>query len=477
MKKNLLFLLVLIAFAGFFYWDRQQEAQQKEKEEIEKQLFTLKKDEVKEITIVKGKTTFQANQDGDRWKLVLPFAADGDKSAWDSIASSFTTGKLQRVVEENVADMSPFGLKTPALSVSLAGVGGATKTTLCFGDETPTSGKYFASVQGTSDVLTVYSSLYNLANKELYDFRDKTIVDMETNQVQKVEIAHGGFDLAAERQGDNQWIITRPIQARADESKINDMINGVKNGQIKQFIEENPESVEAYGLINPATKLVFWTGEKNNQSSWASRALLIGGTSAAQHWYAKREGQNNVFSVAPTDFSKIPTDVDSLRLRKTTSLRSWEIASIKLTSGTSVIVEASKSGGDWFLIQPQSGKANYTEISNFVRGISELQAAAFVQGTTEEYGLAEPDVVIELSKENSSVAADTTIQSPTQEVLVLSRGEAEKARYYYGARNNPLEIYGIRIEDVDKILLDARGLKLVPESTPEPETDSPSEEQ
>lgn len=476
MKKNFILLVVLILIGAFFFWDRERSEQQKEQEEKEKQLFSISKDEVKEITLVKGDKTFKAVMEGERWKLVQPFETDGDKSAWDGIASSYTTGKMQRVIQENAEDLKPFGLDEPKIAVSLAGVGGATQTTILFGNETPTSGKYFALIEGTSDVLTVYSSIYNLADKELYDFRDKTIVDMEADEVQKVEIAHGEADMTLERRGENEWVVTQPILARADEAQIRDLINNVRNGKIKQFIEEAPESYDAYGLVNPATKLVFWTGEKNNQSSWAARALLIGGTSAMEHWYAKREGQKNVFSVDPKDFNKVPKDIDSLRSKKVTHLRSWEVNSIKLISSGSVIAEATKDAGDWFLIHPESGKANFSSVSNWVRDTVDLEIAEFVQGTTEEFGLGQPDVVIELAKNESSIDTEEAEKSSTVDVIKLVKEKSDDPQFYVGARIDPLEIYKLKIEDVEAVLSKASDVSLAATPTPLPSEESETED-
>ncbi|MBN2326995.1 MAG: DUF4340 domain-containing protein [Candidatus Omnitrophica bacterium] len=476
MKKNLILLLVLILIGAFFYWDRERSEQQKEQEEKEKQLFSISKDEVKEITLVKGDGTFKAVMEGERWKLVQPFEADGDKSAWDGIANSYTSGKHQRVIQENAEDLKPFGLDDPKITASLAGVDGATKTTILFGNETPTSGKYFALIEGTSDVLTVYSSIYNLADKELYDFRDKTIVDMEADEVQKVEIAHGDADLTLERRGENEWVVTQPLLARADEAQIRDLINNVRNGKIKQFIEETPESYEAYGLVDPATKLVFWTGEKNNQSSWAARALLIGGTSAMDHWYAKREGQKNVFSVDPKDFNKVPKDIDSLRSKKITDLRSWEINSMKLVSSGSVIAEATKDAGDWFLIQPESGKANFSSLSNLVRDMVDLEIAEFVQGATEEYGLGQPDIVIELAKQDSSAETEDAEKTSTIDIIELVKEKSDNPQFYIGARTEPLEIYKLKIEDVDSVLSKASDVSLAETPTPLPLDESETED-
>ncbi len=447
MKKNLILLVLLAIIGAYFYWDREQTKQKEEREDKQSQLFTIEKDQVEEISVIKGNETFQAVKQGDRWKLIKPFETDGDKSTLNNIARSFTGGKRQRVIVESATNVTAFGLDNPKLQVSLAGVNGATKSTLLFGDKTPTAGKYFAMVQGASDVMTVQSNLYTTADKQLYDFRDKTIIDMETDQVQKIDITHDNANFTLERKDPDQWIVSSPIQAKADQGKINEMINAIKNGKIKQFIDEKPESLNAYGLVYPATKLVFWTGKDSNQSSWASRELILGGTTSTENLYAKRGGQENVFAVGPTDFNNVPVSLDALRLKKIFTLRNWEVDYIKITSAGSVLVEATKSVSDWTLLQPQQGKSTFTQTSNLVRDAAILEAAAFVHGTTQEYGLDKVDLEIVLGKTDEG----------KQDVIQLAKGDDGN---YYGARTEPLEIYYLSAESINALFDKVNQVKL-----------------
>jgi uncharacterized protein DUF4340 len=447
MKKNLIFLVLLAIIGTYFFWDRDHTKQKEERKDKQNQLFTIEKDQVEEIDVVKGNESFKAVKEGDRWKLTLPFETDADKASWDNIARSFTSGKRKRVIVESATDVARFGLDNPKMQVSLAGINGATKTTLLFGNTTPTSGKYFTMVQGASDVMTVSSNMYTTADKKLFDFRDKTIVDMETDQVQKIDVLHTSANFSLERKAGDQWIVSHPVLARADQGKINEMINAIKNGKIKQFIDEKPESLNAYGLIYPATKLVFWTGSDSNQSSWASHKLIIGGTTATENWYAKRGGQDNVFAVAPTDFNNVPVSLDDLRLKKINSLKNWEIDYIKLTSSGSVLVEATKSVSDWTLLQPQQGKSTFTQTSNLIREAAGLEAASFVHGTTQEYGMDKVDLEIVLEKTDEA----------KQDVIRLTKGDDGN---YYGARTEPLEIYSISAQSITALLDKVSQVKL-----------------
>jgi len=456
MKRNLILLLIGILIAAFFFWDQNRTEKQKQKEEKEKEIFTLTKNDVKEVTVVKKDGRFKAIKEGDSWKLVEPFETSGDKNNWDGVVGSLVEGKKQRVIEKDAKDWKPYGLDAPPLQVTLSGVGGATASTILFGKQTPTSGKYYAAIAGGSDVITVFSAMYTSADKNLFDWRDKSILTFDADKVQRMEVDCGTISVTLQRRGEDNWVITKPISALADATKIRDFLNKVKNARIKQFIDEKPATLAAYGLVQSATKLVFWNGDPVNESTWAASALLFGSTSVAEQWYAKRESQPNVFAVDPKDFNTIPTNVDALRSKKIASLRSWELTQFSVASADAVILEASKNVGEWQILQPKAKPAEYTTVSNLLRNIADLEAANFVPGTTEQYGLASPSLKFVLKTEKGSETV----------ALAAPKSATEPGRYYYGARTNPLEIYAIPEEKIKEIMDSVNKLTAEPAPTP-----------
>ncbi len=461
MKRNLILLILCAVIAAFYFWDKGQEEKKKDREDKEKQLVTITQDEVNEITIVKGEETIKAVKNGENWRLTEPFDTSGDKIALNAIARNFATSKRERVINDNPESLAPFGLDAPTIKISVAGIDDATKTTMLLGANTPVSGKYYAMVEGASDIVTITESLYRYADKSLFDLRDKKIVDMEFDTVQKFEVEYDGEKLTLHRVGSDEWIATEPMTARIDGTTINDIVRTAINGEIKQFIEEEPEMLEIYGLVEPATKLVFWGGEPGSESSWASQALLIGTTSTAtENWYAKREGQKNVFAVGPQSFNKLTADLNSLRLKKIASKKSWEVDRVKITSAGSVILEASKDGGDWTLLQPKQGKANFSSVSDALRAITDLEAATFVEGATEEYGLGEPSLLFELQSSDGgeTIALASSVKDASGNV-----------EYFYGSRSNPSEIYGVEASVIDELMIKTAVVRLEPTPEPEPE--------
>ncbi|MDP8242994.1 MAG: DUF4340 domain-containing protein [Candidatus Hinthialibacter antarcticus] len=447
--QTLVLVAVLAVIAGVYFLDDQNVKKQAEQEEKDKELFTLEKDAVQSITVVNAHGTFKAIKDGDVWKMTEPFDAIGDKSLWDNLANNFTASKRQRLIAEQAEDVSAFGLSAPPIQVTIAGENDENATTMLIGDEAPLAGKHYALIKGSSDVVTVGSSLQSTADKTLFQLRDKAVVGFETDDVQRIEVQCDPIAYTVERSGDNKWVLTEPMQGLADESTLRTFLNTIKGAEIKQFIDEAPDMLASYGLSEPATKVVFWTGKPGDPAGWSARALHLGATGLTENIYAMRDGENNVFAISPNEFNDMPTSWGDLRKFKISNMRSWGVKRFSVASAGEIILEASNEASDWIIQQPEQGKADYSAVSDVVRGIVELEATRFVEGATAEYHLDKPDLVISLFGEDGE-----------EETILLSNSvgsdDPSVRSMYYGARQDPLEIYAISSGAI-RLLMDKIG--------------------
>ncbi|MDX9754391.1 MAG: DUF4340 domain-containing protein [bacterium] len=434
MKRNLILIVLCALLAAFYFWDTEREEKKQEQEIKEQTLVSLSQNEIKEITITRHDNVIKAVKEEEQWKLQEPLQALGDASNWNNIITTMADGKMERVIEENPTDLGKFGLVNPTLKVTLAGIGGATATTVIIGKETPVSGKYYAMVEGASEVVTVLSYWQNAVAKSLYDFRDKTVLNLDETKVQKVGITDASGTINLERQGVDQWIATAPFQGRANESAIRDLITKVKNAKVKQFVDEKPDNLEMYGLIQPATKLVFWSGD-DPTASLAAQTLLIGATNEYGHFYAKHEDKANVFTIEAMDLEKIPEDAESLRMTKLLAIRSWEAREIKVTAGDQMILDATKQEGNWELRAPQQGKADYNSMAEAVRAITDLEAETFAPPGMD---FSSPALILDVSSETKN-----------ETIRIVEQTGEDGSKTYFAERLNPLEILQLSASAID----------------------------
>lgn len=488
MIKNLLIALcaMVILAAGtalYAYYALFVGGQERvEAEEAAKQIVSLDQDEIREITIVRHEsalnetTTLRAVKQEDAWKLEEPLQASGDSSTWDSIARAVAEAKhVSRFPLEELAsaDLGQFGLATPDLVVSVAGIGGASAATLAIGKKNPVRGEgpggpggqpagsqVYARLDRDEAVLTMAESVKNTVDKKLFDLRDKRIVTFETDKVQRVEVGEGESKYRLDRVNGDRWQISQPFEAQADGSGIRGFVSKVGNARIKQFIDETPSGYGTYGLTDEATRVVFWVGDATDTSGWVSQAVLLGATSEITpgNVYTKRESQDNVFAVELSAF-EFPGDANALRLQKIVPVSTWDVNHLAISVAGEKIIEVSKSAGEWQQNNPVEGKATWSSVNDLLKDVCDLSVAEFVSegNDTMELGLDENDLVIELTGKDGS------------EMVALSavRGGTDGLRY--GVRQPPREVYSVRAADIQKILDGVDSVELEAPPTPIPE--------
>ena len=129
-----------------------------------------------------------------------------------------------------------------------------------------------------------------------------------------------------------------------------------------------------------------------------------------------------------------------------TSIRSWEVKELKVASAGKTILEATKGEGDWTLLQPEKGKANYDSISEAVRAITDLEATGFCQDPSD---FSKPEVVVELKSESKKTSFP-----------IISKKDSDAApKRYFAQRINPTEVLELNAEMVEKMLKNIEAVK------------------
>ncbi len=482
--KNLLIAMCVMGVVAVasalvaYYTIYQGEQQREEAEQAARKVLALEQDEIREITIehADGKITKASKPDED-WLLSEPLSVAGDNTNWNSMARSLADAKSnRRIPMEEIAgaDLGAFGLATPEIVVTVAGIGGATQEVLELGGDNPARRRtgsdeayvgpqVYARIKDGDEILSIDETVKNAVNKQLFDLRDKRIVTFETDDVRRVEVSAGDLSYRLDRTGEDHWQVSQPMEAQVKTTEVTSLINKIRNGRIKQFIDERPENLAAYGLTNPVTRVVFWMGEEESPTSWASQAVLLGSTSeiTPANVYGKRENQDNVFAVELSTF-EIPGNIDDLRLRKLTPVNSWDVERMAVSVAGEKILEVSKSSGDWLQLAPAEGKCKWSSANDAIRKAVELEVADFIGPDTSEpeLGLDENDVVIELgTKDGAEMIALSTIRGGTDGVR-------------YGVRQPPREIYSVNADKVQEFLGAAASVELETPPDAEPSEDN-----
>jgi hypothetical protein len=458
-KKTLGLVVVAALLAGYYYWYEVKGGEQrKAAEEAAQRVFQLKKDTIEAVTITRGTEVIKLSKDAnDGWMLTEPVRAKAEQRTVDEVLDGLVEGKREKVIAEQASDLADFGLKEPGLVVEATVKDAATPTVLHIGARTPTMSGYYAREGEQPKVLMVPTSLHSKFDKTVFSLRDKTVLAVDQAQVKRVEIHHENQLIAIESAGDKGWKMVAPLEAKADKTKVSELIGAINGAKVKEFLEDMPQDLAKYGLNPPKWRLTFFIGDDR-----AEKSLLLGDEDTAKNGLnAKRGAMDHVFLVETKLLEKLPKEASDWRDRALMAFKRDDVLRVEVHDGDSIVEVAcvencGKIPDDrWQLKQPLEAKADAVKVRTLLRNLEELKAKAFITEAATDlspYGLDRPSVQIHI-----------WLQETTEPLtILLGQEDADKGGRYLKLPERPA-VYLIDIQDstdLTKKAPDLRDLKL-----------------
>jgi ribosomal protein L12E/L44/L45/RPP1/RPP2 len=459
-KTTLGLVIVAALLGGYYYWYEVKGGEQrKAAEEAAQRLFQLNKDAIETVTLKRQNDTIKLVKDStEGWMLVEPVRAKAEQRTVDEVLDGLGEGKRDKVIAEQASDLADFGLNQPSLVVEATVKDQATPTVLQIGARTPTFSGYYAREGEQSKVLTIPTGLQAKFDKTVFNLRDKTVLSLDQNQVKRVEVQHGDQLIAVESQGEQGWKMVTPLEAKADKTKIADLISAINGAKIKEFIEETPQDLGKYGL-NPARwRLTFLVGDDR-----AEKSLLIGEEDTAKGGLnAKRGAADNVFLVETKLTEKLPKEASDWRDRKLLAFEREKVDRVEILAGdagteVACVEHCGKIPDDrWQIKRPMQAKADAIKVRTLLRNLEELKVKAFVTEAAADlapYGLEQPSAQVHVWLREASEPI----------TLLVGRDDADKGGSYVKVPEKPA-VYLIEPRDRNDIVKhapDLRDLKLL----------------
>lgn len=328
-KKLIIPMAVLVVLVAAYIIVKNIPEKEEETEPTEEkvEIFNFKKDDLVEIKI-EGRdevlwfcyVTIQVEEeetksDGtvekktvDRkvWQAIEPEGMKPNTSTVDNIAWNANTLKAQKVIEESPSDLSIYGLDNPVKLTFILKDG--TQNMLSVGKEIPTGGSYYVRKEGDPTVYTIGSyeaekflqTKFDLMIKDLYDVaytpEDFTAISFERKGA-KV------FDSVLDENG--QWSLSYPIETQANSSSIYSILQVLGELTVSEYIEENVEDLNKYGLKNPPYVISYIA--KGN-----SYVLALGNKTEKGYFYAYMNDENVVFTIPGSNFPFLDKPIEEI---------------------------------------------------------------------------------------------------------------------------------------------------------------------
>jgi hypothetical protein len=409
-----------------------------------------------------------ANEQG-QWLIHKPVEARADGIKLNhmlAVMAKLPRGEIVTAAQRESRSLSldDYGLGKPLARMVLGDA--AHRYTLAVGGLSPMKDAVYVQVDNSDDVIATSTNLLDIIPRAAADLRDPHLLAGAPAYVKGLAIKCLGGPLVEIVREGTEWIIHKPITARADFFKVSSLLDQLFNLQIQQFVAEHMADPAIYGLSDDETILQFniWMDEEKN-----GLKLCFGNRTSEKGdlIYTAYRGTGSVFAVRKDQVDALQVGVNDLRDSRLYFMAADAIAWIRVEEGEKALQLQKAASGLWQVTEPAQWKADTRLVEDLINRLNALRIEGFLSNTNLlDLGLEPParvirmaDAVPVLDAATQSVAGATAPASqaagilPTGRTLVMSRPLPGK-EYIYAKFEDENQIYQLSVAAAATLALD-----------------------
>jgi len=245
----------------------------------------------------KGKTVSLVKQ--ENWMVALNEGYyPADKGEVENVFKTVKNMQRENVVSTDPAKYPLFELdQENGVEVKISKADNSFLAHFFVGKNGPDLISTYIRIGGEKDVLLLSGMIKPAFDKELKDWRDKTIFNLKAEDIAKIDTISPPKKVSLKKDDRGNWEMVVPEKAKVKKDVIEGMVNTLATFKAYDF--EDGADLKACGLTSPPTKIQITMKDNSTLS------LLIGKEKDSSKRYAKREDNPTVFLVQNFDLGPI----------------------------------------------------------------------------------------------------------------------------------------------------------------------------
>ena len=439
-RTTLILLVVVVAIGAYIKFYESKRPNTEEAARREKNVVNLNREKLDGIVIQNGDEKIELKRSGNKWRLEAPIKDQADSAAIDNLINEIENWRKAatipaREIAANKNQLNEYGLSKPKLRLKL--VGADMPGEILFGKDAALEGQLYLRLGNSNDVFIAAQTLKNDVSKKAEDFRDRKLTELTTAQIARAVLKTPAGEIELIKRNE-YWQIVKPLQARGDNQKIDDLLAQVTNARIQQFIADDRGDLHVYGLAEPRGSLtIFKQDDKQGQM------LQIGGVPEKDkdQLYVRFLPRGAVYTL-PNKLQEILNTVpNDLRDRHLVRIETNILDRITIEGTGKPKLILARKGEAWTIASRNNQPANSDEARRLINTLNNEQVVKFVEDTAAnlaKYGLDKPPTQLTFS----SFASENTAETAAGEhpFLTLSFGKVEADQVYAQVGDEPFVV-------------------------------------
>src|SRR5881398_2253672 len=413
--------LVLAAITlGVFAYLRFVEMKQPSTEEAKRQAQNVVKfdrNKINGIVIQNGDEKIEMRRGDNRWRLETPIKDQTDSSLIENLLSDLENWQRDgtisaKEIEADKNKLTEYGLNKPKLRLKL--IGQDRPPEILFGKDAALEGKMYVRFENSKETFLAGQSVKKDIDKKPEEFRDRKLTDLSNAQVRRVVLKTPAGEIELERK-DTHWEILKPLRARADDQKVNDLISQVTSARIGQFVAEDRGDLRLYGLAEPRGSITLFDQEqKQDQKVEIGESIKVaGGEDKGQTLQigsvSEKEKDQVYVRFAPRgSVYTLPKKVEEIVNTKPADLRDNHLVRIDTNILDRITIDTpgqaktvlGRQDGNWTIASRNNAPADSRAIRRLIDTLQNERVTRFVEDVASnlsQYGLDKPQIQLTFS--------------------------------------------------------------------------------
>jgi len=387
--RFLILLIIAIPLGWYAYYDSKKGAVDNTPKKDK--VFTVEADKIDELDVKSesgDRTTLRKK--GTEWEIVQPVTAAPDASAVSGITSNLSSVEIQRVIDENAPDLKEFGLDSPRVEVAFKANGQQHRLQL--GQKTPAGSDVYAKLPDSKRVFLIPSYLDSTFNRSTFDLRDKSVLKVDREKVDSMEVATKDHTLRFEKKN-GEWQIAQPAAGRAEFGAVDGLVSRVSGVQMKSIVPDATD-LKKYGLDKPVATVRLGSGS-------SQAALAIGSAAESGTVYAKDLSRPAVFTIESSLADDLKKDASEYRQKDLFDARSFNTTRLEIVHNNQTTVfektkvknKDGKEEEKWKQTAPTAKDVDAAKVEALISAATGARATGFVDSTAKT-GLEKPELTL-----------------------------------------------------------------------------------
>ena len=320
-KKNIFVLLAILVVLVLAVIIIEGPMSNRGKKKAVKESILFPGFESNRVTSVEIKTKdnkVKLNKENDTWIVATAENYPADLEAVEDMFSKVKDLKSSLVASRSAEKHSQFEVDESGVGVAMLGSDESVLAHFFVGKMGPDYLSTYVRKADQDEVLLVSEYLKSVFDKGARGWRDRTIFDFDSSQVQRLTlVSEEKGEIAIEAREDGSWQMIKPEVAPAVTEAVDDILRDLSKLDADDFAEKEEvtsgseekqaaDPLQEYKLDEPQSKIMV------DLKDGSARVLLIGDESGYRH-YVKREEKDTIFLVSKSKIDSIFKDPEELK--------------------------------------------------------------------------------------------------------------------------------------------------------------------